>query len=260
MRECFTAERGIKMERFTGKTVLITGAGDMAKAIGERILTEGGKIAYADFSQAALDESVALLKEKGFNPDDIMAIPCNVKSQADCDHVVAEMIKRWGKVDALVATAGIIRHMPIDEMSEQDWQDVIDINLTGIFHSCKVVVPSMKERKYGRIVLISSIGGRTGRKVGVNYAASKAGVNGITMNLAYMLGEWNITVNAIAPGPLKGRMFYAVSKEEQQAFSANIPLKRLGEFSEVAATVAYLASDDAAWTSGEIVDVNGGLF
>ena len=132
------------MERFTGKTVLITGAGDMAKAIGERILTEGGKIAYADFSQAALDESVALLKEKGFNPDDIMAIPCNVKSQADCDHVVAEMIKRWGKVDALVATAGIIRHMPIDEMSEQDWQDVIDINLTGIFHSCKAVVPSMK--------------------------------------------------------------------------------------------------------------------
>lgn len=248
------------MERFAGKTMLITGAGDMAKVIGERILSEGGKIAFADFSEKALEETAALLKEKGFAEENVLTIPCNVKSQEACDHVVEEMIKRWGKVDALVATAGIIRHMPIDEMSDQDWQDVIDINLTGVFHSCKAVVPSMKERNYGRIVLISSIGGRTGRKVGVNYAASKAGVNGMTMNLAYMLGEWNITVNAIAPGPLKGKMFYSVSKEEQEAFSANIPLKRLGEFSEAAAAVAYLASDDAAWTTGEILDVNGGLY
>ena len=248
------------MERFAGKTMLITGAGDMAKVIGERILSEGGKIAFADFSEKALEETAAILKEKGFAEENVLTIPCNVKSQEACDHVVEEMIKRWGKVDALVATAGIIRHMPIDEMSDQDWQDVIDINLTGVFHSCKAVVPSMKERNYGRIVLISSIGGRTGRKVGVNYAASKAGVNGMTMNLAYMLGEWNITVNAIAPGPLKGKMFYSVSKEEQEAFSANIPLKRLGEFSEAAAAVAYLASDDAAWTTGEILDVNGGLY
>lgn len=247
------------MERFTDKTVVITGAGDMAEVIGERILSEGGKITFADFSEEALKRTIDALKEKGYAEANILTVPCNVKSQEDCDQVVAKTIERWGKVDALVATAGIIRHLPIDEMSEKDWQDVIDINLSGVFHACKAVVPSMKEHKYGRIVLISSIGGRTGRNVGVNYAASKAGVNGITINLAYTLAPWNITVNSVAPGPLKGRMFESMPKDRQESLAAAIPLKRLGELADAAAAVAYLASDDAAWTTGEVLDVNGGL-
>ena len=151
------------MERFTDKVMMITGAGDMAEVIGERILSEGGRIAFADFSEDALCRTAKSLKDKGYPVEKILAVPCNVKSQADCDHVVTEILDRWGKVDALAATAGIIRHMPIDEMDEKDWQDVIDINLSGVFHACKAVVPSMKEKRYGRIVLISSIGGRTGR-------------------------------------------------------------------------------------------------
>ena len=160
----------------------------------------------------------------------------------------------------LVATAGILRHFPIDEMTEQQWQDVVDINLTGVYHSVKAVVPVMKEQKYGRIVLISSIGGRTGRPgVGVNYAATKAGVNGIAMCLGYELGPWNITVNSVAPGPLKGKMFLSLSQDKVDKLSAGVRIPRLGELDDIASAIAYLGSDDASWTTGEVLDVNGGL-
>ena len=145
-------------------------------------------------------------------------------------------------------------------MSDEDWQAVIDVNLTGVFHSVKSVVPIMKKQRQGHIVLISSIGGRTGRPgVGVNYAASKAGVNGMAMNLAYALGPWNINVNSIAPGPLKGRMFLTMKPEQVEKLSSGCPLGRIGEMSDIAAAIAYLGSDEASWTTGEVLDVNGGL-
>lgn len=130
----------------------------------------------------------------------------------------------------------------------------MDINLTGVFHAVKSVVPSMKERKYGHIVVISSIGGRTGRPgVGVNYAATKAGVNGLVMCLGYELGPWQITVNSVAPGPLKGKMFAGMTQDRIESLSAGIRLQRMGELSDVAAAIAYLGSDDAAWTTGEVL-------
>lgn len=188
-----------------------------------------------------------------------MGIVCDVRRYEDCSAVVTAVENRWGSVDTLVATVGIIRHCPIEEMSEKDWQDVLDINLTGVYHAVKSVVPSMKSRKYGHIVVISSIGGRTGREVGVNYAATKAGINGLVINLGYALGPWNITVNSVAPGPLKGKMFSTMSQERIDTRSAGIRIPRLGELSDVAAAVAYLGSDAAAWTTGEVLDVNGGL-
>ena len=158
----------------------------------------------------------------------------------------------------MVATAGILRHFPIDELTEAQWQDVIDINLTGVYHSVKAVVPAMKEQNYGRIVLISSIGGRTGRP-GVNYAAAKAGINGMAMCLGYELGPWNITVNSVAPGPLKGKMFLSLSQDKVDKLSAGVRIPRLGELDDIAGAIAYLGSDDASWTTGEVLDVNGGL-
>lgn len=247
------------MDRFTDKVVLITGAGDVALAVAQRVLSEGAKVAFTDFSQQALDAAEQAMGAAGYDRQRVMTVPCNVRSQETCDAAAAAVLARWGRIDTLVATAGIIRHLPIDEMSEQDWQDVVDINLGGVFRSCKAVVPAMKERRYGRIVIISSIGGRTGRNVGVNYAASKAGVNGLAINLGYNLAPWNITVNTVAPGPLKGRMFASMSQEQQDSLAAGIPLQRIGELGDVAAAVAYLGSDDAAWTTGEVLDVNGGL-
>lgn len=247
------------MERFADKVVMITGAGDVALAVGKRVLSEGAKVAFADFSEQALAAAAEEMKASGYELERVMMVECDVRRQESCDAAVADVLKKWERVDTLVATAGIIRHLPIDEMSEKDWQDVVDINLGGVFRSCKAVVPGMKKRRYGRIVIISSIGGRTGRNVGVNYAASKAGVNGMAINLGYNLAPWNITVNTVAPGPLKGKMFSSMPQEQQDSLAADVPLQRIGELSDVAAAVAYLGSDDAAWTTGEVLDVNGGL-
>lgn len=248
------------MERFENKIVVITGAGDIATATARRLLSEGAKVAMVDFSQNALAEAQAHLKEAGYSTDRVMTAVCDVRQLENCQSAVEAVKEKWGRVDVLVATAGILRHFPIDEMTEQQWQDVVDINLTGVYHSVKAVVPVMKEQKYGRIVLISSIGGRTGRPgVGVNYAATKAGVNGIAMCLGYELGPWNITVNSVAPGPLKGKMFLSLSQDKVDKLSAGVRIPRLGELDDIASAIAYLGSDDASWTTGEVLDVNGGL-
>lgn len=248
------------MERYQDKVVLITGAGDVAEAAAKRLLCEGAKVAFSDFSQEALDAAISRLKAEGWDGERLMGIKCDVRKYEECEAAANAVLARWGQIDTLVATAGIIRHCPIDEMTEAQWQDVVDINLTGVFHAVKSVVPSMKERKYGHIVVISSIGGRTGRPgVGVNYAATKAGVNGLVMCLGYELGPWQITVNSVAPGPLKGKMFAGMTQDRIESLSAGIRLQRMGELSDVAAAIAYLGSDDAAWTTGEVLDVNGGL-
>lgn len=248
------------MERFENKIVVITGAGDIATATARRLLSEGAKVAMVDFSQNALAEAQMHLKEAGYSTDRVMTAVCDVRQLENCQSAVEAVKEKWGRVDVLVATAGILRHFPIDEMTEQQWQDVVDINLTGVYHSVKAVVPTMKEQKYGRIVLISSIGGRTGRPgVGVNYAATKAGVNGIAMCLGYELGPWNITVNSVAPGPLKGKMFLSLSQDKVDKLSAGVRIPRLGELDDIASAIAYLGSDDASWTTGEVLDVNGGL-
>ncbi|MCI8870943.1 MAG: SDR family oxidoreductase [Lawsonibacter sp.] len=247
------------MERFKNRIVMITGAGDVAGAVGRRVLAEGGRAAFVDFSEQALAGVQEEMAAAGYSSDRVMTAVCDVRSQDSCDAAAAAVAERWGRVDVLVATAGIIRHLPIDEMSEKDWQDVVDINLGGVFRACKAVVPGMKRHKYGRIVIISSIGGRTGRNVGVNYAASKAGVNGLAINLGYNLAPWNITVNTVAPGPLRGKMFSSMAQAQQDSLASGIPLGRVGELDDVAAAVAYLGSDDASWTTGEVLDVNGGL-
>ena len=248
------------MERYEHKVVLITGAGDIAGATARRLLSEGGKVALTDFSREALDQEARMLKEEGWDEDRVMTIPGDVRSLEDCQAAAAEVKEKWGRIDVLVATAGILRHFPIDELTEAQWQDVIDMNLTGVYHSVKAVVPAMKEQNYGRIVLISSIGGRTGRPgVGVNYAAAKAWINGMAMCLGYELGPWNITVNSVAPGPLKGKMFLSLSQDKVDKLSAGVRIPRLGELDDIAGAIAYLGSDDASWTTGEVLDVNGGL-
>lgn len=249
------------MERYRDKVVLITGAGDIARVTAGRLLEEGARVCLTDFSGETLSQAAEELEKMSRGKSDcVMTVQGDVRCLSDCEAMAAAAKERWGRVDVLVATAGILRHVPIDEMSEAQWQDVVDINLTGVYHAVKAVVPLMKEQNYGRIVLISSIGGRTGRPgVGVNYAAAKAGINGMAMCLGYELGPWNITVNSVAPGPLKGRMFFSLSQEKVAQLSAGVRIPRLGELSDIAAAIAYLGSDDASWTTGEVLDVNGGL-
>ena len=193
--------------------------------------------------------------------DKVREYVADARKYEEIEAAVEAAMKEFGRIDILVNCAGILIHKPIDVLTIQEWQDVIDINLTGIFNSCKAVTPGMKERKYGRIVNISSIGGRTGRPgVGVNYAAAKAGIVGLTQTLARELAPWEITANVIAPGPLKGRMFFGMEQHLIDGLIKNIPLGRVGEMGEIAYAILYLASDEAAWTTGEVLDVNGGAY
>lgn len=248
------------MERFEQKTAIITGgAGDIANATTRRLLREGANVVLTDFSEEGLEKEKKALEELGFS-DKVAIKSGDVRSLQDCMDVAEFTKEKFGRVDIMVATAGILRHYPLEELTEKDWQDVIDINLTGVYHSAKSVAHIMKEQKYGRIVFISSIGGRTGRPgVGANYAAAKAGIVGMTMNMSYELGPWNITVNAVAPGPLKGRMFFSMKPEDVKRLESGTRIQRLGEMDDIAGAIAYLASDDASWTTGVVLDVNGGL-
>jgi len=249
------------MNRYTEKTILFTGGGgDIAGAAACRLLSEGARLVLTDFSADGLAKTAGDLQDKGFGADRIKTISGDVRILEDCQKAAAFTEREFGRIDGLVAAAGILRHYPVDELTKEDWQDVIDINLTGVYHSIRAVVPTMKAQNYGRIVLISSIGGRTGRPgVGANYAAAKAGIVGMTQSLGYELGPWNITVNCVAPGPLKGRMFHSLSQDKIDSLTAGVRLPRLGELADIAGAIAYLGSDDASWTTGEILDVNGGL-
>jgi len=248
------------MDRFVGKTVVITGSGDMGIAAAARFIEEGANVVLADLSEEALNSCEKELTAKGLDVSKVKTVVCDVRKIEDCYKVTKFAREHFEKIDVLVTTAGILKHSPVEDMPEEDWSCVLDVNLTGTFHSVKATVPVMKAQKYGRIVLISSLGGRKGRPgVAVNYAASKAGVVGLTMALAEELGAWNITVNSIAPGPLRGKLARSQGPEAQERLNAGIPLKRIGELDEVASAIAFLASDESAWTTGEVLDINGGL-
>ena len=247
------------LQRFEEKTALITGGGGMGRAVALRLLSEGGRVLVTDYSQDILARLKQEFDEFGYS-DRTRFLLSDVRIYRDCCVAVQKGVEWFGKIDILVTTAGILRHHPIDLLTEKDWKDVVDVNLTGTYNSVKSVAGHMKDRRYGRIVLISSIGGPTGRPgVGVNYAATKGGVVGMTQLLGYELGPWNITVNCVAPGPIGGGMFTSLPAKEQERLLEGIRLGRIGTFDDVAAAVAYLGSDDASWTTGEVLDVNGGL-
>lgn len=247
--------------RLQDKIVFFTGgAGEMATAAAQKMAEQGAKVVLGVLDERE-HESAAAQYTNFAHRGSIRFVTGDVRSYDDMQRAVQYTVGEFGRLDALVTCAGAIRHGPIDEMSVADWQLIIDINLTGVFNICKAVVPVMKQQRYGRIVNVSSIAGRTGRPGnGVNYTAAKAGVIGMTQVLATQLAAWNITVNAIAPGPLRGKMFDSMTPEQQAASCKAAPLGRLGEMDEIAYGLLYLASDEAAWTTGEVLDINGGMF
>jgi NAD(P)-dependent dehydrogenase (short-subunit alcohol dehydrogenase family) len=240
------------------KAVIVGGASDMAQAANRIFLEEGADLFLIDFNETALREFKESEPEYAGR---IHLYPADVTSPEQIEKAFQTAEEVMGRIDILVNIAGIIRHHPITEMSYEDWNAVLRVNLTGYFHTCKNAVPYMKAQRYGRIVNIASIGGRTGRPgCGCNYSASKAGVVGLTQALAKELAPWSITVNAVAPGPLKGKMFYSMTKEQQEKLEEGIPLGELGEMDQVAYAILFLASDEASYATGEVFDINGGLY
>ena len=248
------------MERFKNKTILITGgSGDIGSAAAERLMEEGGSCVLCSIDEPGLKAATQALNAKGFQGTAAYRY-CDAMDPPALDEVAAWIISKYGRIDVLALCHGIEKHHPIDKLSLSSWQAVIDVNLTSTFLAIKACAPYMKEQNYGRIAMVSSLGGRRGRPVvGANYAASKAGMVGLAMQLGYELGPWNITVNAIAPGPLNGRMSRSKTPEQVEALLADTRIHRLGEMWEIAAAIAYLSSDDAGWITGQVLDINGGI-
>ena len=184
----------------------------------------------------------------------------NVNDFAQVNRMRDDVVKQFGKIDILVNNAGIVRDKSFVKMTPQMWSEVLSVNLDGAFYCTKVVIEGMLERKYGRIVNISSVIGRMGNRGQANYAASKAGLIALSQTLAKEFAGKGITVNAVAPGFIETDMLRSVPKEIMDKILAQIPLGRLGKPSEVAGAVAYLGSEDGDYITGQGIDINGGLY
>lgn len=190
----------------------------------------------------------------------ILAVRCDVTDSATVDTAFATIEEKLGPVEILVANAGITRDGLVLRMSDGDFTDVIDANLTGAFRVARRAVRGMMKARWGRIILVSSIAGRVGQTGQANYAASKAGLVGLGRSLAKEFASRNVTVNVVAPGPILTDMLAALPDDQQAAYAEAVPLGRLGQAEEVAAAITFLASDAAAYITGAVLPVDGGLF
>ena len=234
------------------RTALVTGGSrGIGAAISVALSNTGYQVAatYAGNDAAA----AAFTEQTG-----IKTFKWNVADYDECAAGIAKVEAELGPVDILVNNAGITRDAPFHKMTKEQWSQVIDTNLTGVFNMTHPVWPSMRERKFGRIITISSINGQKGQFAQVNYAASKAGDLGITKSLAQEGARYGITANAICPGYIATEMVMAVPEKVRDGIVAQIPTGRLGEPEEIARCVLFLASDDAAFINGSTITANGG--
>jgi NAD(P)-dependent dehydrogenase (short-subunit alcohol dehydrogenase family) len=240
------------------KSCVVTGASrGLGKAIAELLYSAGACVSLFDLAE---DTGSALAERLDSTGERALFFRVDVTSVEEVEAAMAETARRLGSVDVLVNSAGIMKHLPIDEMSLEDFENIIKVNLTGTFITCKAAVPYMKKQGRGKIVNIASLGGRTGRPgVGVNYAASKAGVIGLTQTLAREQGQNGIYVNSVAPGPILTELTKQASSEVFATWNAGRAVKKDGLPTDVAQTVLYLASSLSDWVTGVTLDVNGGI-
>ena len=241
--------------RFENQVAIVTGASrGIGLAIAKRLADEGAKIAAISRSQASCDQAVAAINEgraKGYAVD----VADKKGVAATCEKILADL----GRVDVLVNNAGLTRDGLAMRMSEEDWDTVIDANLKGAFNFMQGVMRPMIKQRSGRIVNISSVSGLTGNAGQANYAASKAGLLGLSKSLARELASRNITVNAVAPGFITTDMTQVLPEQTKTAVLGGIPLGKFGEPEDIAAAVAFLASSEAKYITGQCLTVDGGM-
>ena len=240
------------------RIVIVTGAGKgLGKVIAEKFFEEGASLALFDVDAALAEELAGSLDPSGKR---VLAVKADVTDEHEVEQAVAKVLEKFGRIDVLVNNAGISRHRTLEEMTLEIFEAVIKVNLTGTFLCCRAVVPAMKKQGKGKIVNIASLGGRTGRPgVGVNYAASKAGVIGLTQLLARELGPSGVYVNAIAPGPILTEQTAQYPAEVFARWNAGRAVDKDGTPEDVAYAAIFLASDRSDWITGVTLDVNGGL-
>ena len=206
-----------------------------------------------------MGDRVAVTYNSSPPPDDFFGVKCDVTSGADVDAAFTAVEAEFGPVEILVANAGVTKDTLLLRMSEADFSSVIDANLTGAYRVCKRAAQGMLRARRGRMILVSSVVGMLGSAGQANYAASKAGLVGLARSLARELGSRSITVNVVAPGPVETDMTAVLGDERLAALTSAVPLGRIARPEEIAGVIAFLASDDAAYVTGAIVPVDGGL-
>jgi 3-oxoacyl-[acyl-carrier protein] reductase len=244
--------------KLKNRVAIVTGgARGIGKAIVRTFVREGAKVAFVDIEE--IKKLEALKKEFEKMGGEVITISCDITKSSDVNEMVGKVQKAFGRVDILVNNAGIIRRGTIETVTEEDWDRVIAVNLKGTFNCCKAVVEFMKQQGYGKIVNISSIAGKMGDITSApGYGPSKAGVDALTKTLARQLAPYGINVNAVSPHAIETEMSAQWSEERRKEIIASIPLGRLGKPEDVAEAVLFLASDEASFITGEILDVNGG--
>lgn len=242
--------------RLHDKIAVVTGGSrGIGVSIVRRLVAEGANVAFTyNSSSTAADAIVAELGE-----DRVMAVQCDVAEAEQVEKLMEETLSRWGKIHILVNNAGITRDTLVLRMSREDFESVLTTNLTGAFLTSKSVMRPMMKERWGRIINIASVVGLIGNPGQANYVASKAGLIGMTKSMAREVASRNILVNCVAPGFIGTDMTAKLNETQQDAIKGQIPLGKIGDPEQVAAAVAFLASDDASYITGQVIAVDGGM-
>ncbi len=238
----------------TGMTALVTGAsGGIGSAVAAALASQGARIALSGTREDALKAVAAKL------PHDPVILPCNLSDAAAVDALVPCAVAALGQIDILVNNAGVTRDNLVMRMKDEEWDDVIRINLEAAFRLIRAASKPMMKARFGRIITITSVVGTTGNPGQANYAASKGGLTAMSKALAQELASRNITVNCVAPGFITSPMTDALPVAQKEALTTRIPAGRLGDGADIGAAVTYLASREAAYVTGQTIHVNGGM-
>ena len=243
------------MKNLKGKYTIVTGAGKgIGKAIAQRFLEEeAAGVAIFEYDIELAQKTAKELDPTG---EKVIALKCDVSKDDQVKAAIDETLAKFGRIDVLVNNAGITRDRIFHHMTDEDWYAVINVNLNGVYNTCKYVVPLMRDQGSGSIINISSTSAM-GNPGQANYSATKAGLMGFTRTMAKELGRKNVRMNCVAPGHIDTDMMRAIGEEKLQAAIKRLPFQRLGQPSEIASVVAFLATDDASWVSGQTIFASG---
>ncbi|MBI4445595.1 MAG: 3-oxoacyl-[acyl-carrier-protein] reductase [Acidobacteria bacterium] len=246
------------MSDFASQVALITGASrGIGRKIAESFAVAGAEVVFASRNLPAIESAVEELRNGSYQA---RALVLDVSNPEQVKEAIAKVLEQVGKIDILVNNAGITRDSLLLRMKWEDWREVLSVNLDGIYSVTREILPSMLRQRYGRIINITSVVAQMGNAGQVNYVSSKAGIIGFTKALAREVGARNVTVNAVAPGFVETEMTQGLDEKNRRQLQEMIPLKRIGTVEDVAFGVRFLASKEAGYITGHVLNINGGMY